>query len=141
MLLETAGRLADRGPVLVDVDVVLGVPDGYWRRVTATGGKTPASFVEWLADVEPTGGFSGRRRTPGGWCPARPWFRVPPGRGGLTAFTAEVDDGMLRSIDRAIGGNPVFAVSGIPGTVGAERRAAASSACGVWMKPDWDRPP
>ena len=116
-LLESAARLAARGPVLVGADMVLGVPEGYWRRVAEAGGKTPESFVEWLADTDPEGGFFGEAAEAGSWCPARPWFRVAPGRGGLTAFTAKVEGGMLRRIDGATGGKPVFAVSGIPGTV------------------------
>ena len=73
--------------MLVGADMVLGVPEGYWRRVAEAGGKTPESFVEWLADADPEGGFFGEAAEAGSWCPARPWFRVPPGRGGLTAFT------------------------------------------------------
>ena len=53
----------------------------------------------------------------------RPWFAVAPGPGGLNAFANQVDGGMLRAIEAATGAKPVFAVSGIPGTVGSGTRA------------------
>ena len=51
-----------------------------------------------------------------------PWFAVPPGHGGLRSFTAQAGDGFRRRIDHATQAKPLFAVSGIPGTVGSGTR-------------------
>ena len=120
-LLDAAVTLSKDGPVLVGVDVVLGLPRGYWSHARAPGG-VPASFVEWLAAYAPSDGLFGESCSASEWAPERPWFRVPPGRGGLNRYKAKVPGGMLRAIERATAGKPVFALSGIPGTVGSGTR-------------------
>ena len=79
-----------------------------------------ATFVEWLASLAPCGGFFGESVSAEEWVPERPWFRVPPGPGGLNGYKARVRGGMLRGIERATAGKP--ALSGIPGTVGSGTR-------------------
>ena len=123
-LLDLADRLARNGPVLVGVDVVLGVPEGYWRLVLQEHGRRPpATFVDWLAGLGGSKGFFETAAEPDEWRVDRPWFKVAEGDGGLTSFTSKVDDGMRRRVDVATRANPVFAVSGMPGTVGSGTRA------------------
>ncbi len=137
-LMETAGDFAYRGSVLVGVDAALGVSSGFWRLLdrnastqasagsNPSGGSDAQTFVDWLGRLDPDGPFfdpANTARDPQQWAPDRPWFRVAPGKGGLTAFTEHTDDKLLRRIDQATGGNPLFAVSGIPGTVGSGTRS------------------
>ena len=121
-LLEEAHRLARHGPVLVGIDLVFGVPRGYWKRARRLGEGDPATFVDWLGELDPTGDFFGTAASPEEWRIECPWFRVGSGLGGLNAFKQKVDGGMLRAVERSTGGKPVFAVSGIPGTVGSGTR-------------------
>lgn len=123
-LLELARRHALDGAVLIGVDVVLGVPAGYWRMVLDTWReRPPETFVDWLGGLDVSGGFFETVVAPGEWRAERPWFKVAEGPGGRTSFTSQVDGGMLRRIDAATGAKPVFAVAGIPGTVGSGTRA------------------
>ena len=123
-LLDLANRLARNGPVLVGVDVVLGVPQGYWRLVLEERRRRPpATFVEWLEGLGASNGFFETVVEPHEWRVDRPWFKVAQGDGGLTSFTSQVGDGMRRRVDIATHANPVFAVAGIPGTVGGGTRA------------------
>ena len=121
-LLDAAESLPERGPVVIGVDVVLGLPRGYWERVRRLGGEAPETFVDWLGGLDVAGEFFGTAGSADDWCIERPWFRVPPRRGGLNSFTSQLEGGMLRVVDAATGGKPVFAVSGIPGTVGSGTR-------------------
>ncbi len=115
--------LSKIGPVLIGIDVVFGVPASYWRLVQqAYGVNPPQTFVQWLAMIKQTGGFFDTVRDPQKWSISQPWFHVMDGRGGRTSFTNKVDDNMLRKVDHATGAKPVFAVSGIPGTVGSGTR-------------------
>ena len=123
-LLDLANRLARNAPVLVGVDVVLGVPQGYWRLVLEERRRRPpATFVEWLEGLGASTGFFETIVEPHEWRVDRPWFKVAEGDGGLTSFTSKVDDGMRRRVDVATHANPVFAVAGMPGTVGGGTRA------------------
>ena len=123
-LVDLATDLSRDGPVLVGVDVVLCVPEGYWRLVLDEQRRCPPqTFVDWLGGLGATEGFFETVADAGDWRVDRPWFSVPRGPGGLTSFTRQVPGGMHRSIDRATGANPLFAVSGIPGTVGSGSRA------------------
>ena len=121
-LLEEGQRLAVDGPVLVGADVVLGVPRGYWEQARRMGEGDPGTFVEWLAGLPSAGGFYETVTNPEEWRIEHPWFRVAKGPGGLDGFKRKVEGGMLRAVERATGGKPVFAVSGIPGTVGSGTR-------------------
>ena len=122
-LLKLAERLLGDGPVLIGVDVVLGVPEGYWQRVLEGRGlHPPATFVDWLGSLDLSGEFFETVVEPDEWRVDRPWFKVAKGAGGLTSFTSKVERRMLRRIDAATGAKPVFAVAGIPGTVGSGTR-------------------
>ena len=125
-LLALAERLCSQGSVLVGVDLALGVPRSYWELVLAEPryGR-PATFVNWLARLDSDSGFFDPANTVKDheqWRVGRPWFHVPPGKGGLTSFTQKACDGFLRRIDRKTKAKPVFTVSGIPGTVGSGTR-------------------
>ena len=125
-LMALARQLARKGTVLVGVDLALGVPRSYWESVLAAPryGR-PANFVNWLARLDSDSGFFDPANTVKDheqWRVGRPWFHVPPGKGGLTSFTQKTRDGFRRRIDQKIGAKPVFVVSGIPGTVGSGTR-------------------
>ena len=122
-LLDLAEQLPDKGPVLIGVDVVLGVPKGYWRMVLEKHqSHPPENFVDWLRSLDPSEEFFETVYQPTEWRVERPWFAVPKGKGGLRSFTNKVEGGMLRRIDAATGAKPVFAVAGMPGTVGSGTR-------------------
>ena len=116
-------NLSEDGTVLIGIDVVLGVPEGYWRLVQAgRRGHAPETFVDWLGGLGLSEEFFEIVVEPDEWRIDRPWFRVAGGDGGRTSFTSKVDGGMLRGLDVATGANPVFAVSGMPGVVGGGTR-------------------
>ena len=123
-LLELANTLRQSGPVLIGVDVVLGVSNGFWRMVLEKSGRhQPKNFVHWLRNIDLGSNFFNINDDPSKWHVDEPWFTVPSGKGGLTSFTEKVSDKFLRRIDRKTGAKPVFAVSGIPGVVGAGTRS------------------
>ena len=118
-LLDLAENLSQDGPVLIGIDVVLGVPEGYWRLVLDERcRRVPETFVEWLGGLGVSEGFFETVIDVNDWHVDRPWFRVPKGVGGLTSFTKKIHGGMRRKTDCATGAKALFAVSGIPGTVG-----------------------
>jgi 8-oxo-dGTP diphosphatase len=120
-LVRTAMQLRDRSgfAVVIAVDAVLGLPTVY-GRMTGTSGFRDA--VTWL---DAAGGLDAEVKEPADWTPARPFFRVPPGKGGLTRLVdaAGGPSSAKRQIEHRTGAKPVFAVSGIPGTVGSGSRA------------------
>lgn len=123
-LRSLARKYSSRGRVLVGVDLALGVSRGYWRRVfDGRYRRRPATFVGWLGVLDPSGGFFETTRDPGHWRVDRPWYAIQKGRGGRGSFERQVDDRFLRRIDAATGAMPLFAVSGVPGTVGSGTRA------------------
>ena len=125
-LLRLAAELAQRGPVLVGIDAALGVPAGYWDEVqTRDWGvqRRPANFIDWLSRLDSAHEFFEPVDDPARWRVDRPFFRVPGRKGGLSDFKNRFGDGFLRTIDERTGAKPLFAVSGIPGTVGSGTRA------------------
>ena len=123
-LLDLASDLRQSGPVLIGVDVVLGVSKGYWDMVLEKSGRHhPKNFVHWLRYLDPDSTFFNTNDAPTKWHVDEPWFTVPSGKGGLTSFTEKVSDGFRRRIDHETGAKPIFAVGGIPGVVGAGTRS------------------
>lgn len=123
-LLAVAREKAQRGPVLIGIDLVIGLPDRYWQALRQSGAcGCPASFVEWLGRLDPGSDFFRRVRSPPEWCIERPFFHVPSGKGGLKSFTNKLNGGFRRRIDIATGAKSPFVVSGIPGAVGSATRA------------------
>ncbi len=108
------------------IDAALGVPACYWRAVQVRdwgSGGTPATFIDWLSRLDSAHEFFEPVDDPAGWRVDRPFFRVPGRKGGLSDFKNRFGDGFLRTIDERTGAKPLFAVSGIPGTVGSGTRA------------------
>lgn len=125
-LLHLAAELAQRGSVLLGMDAALGIPPSYWRTVKEQGwgmGAKPANFVDWIRRLDPDTEFFEEVREPDEWEMGRPFFRVPGRSGGLSGFTSLFEDGFRRRIDELTGAKSMFAVSGIPGTVGSGTRA------------------
>lgn len=128
-VLEEASTWTRRGPVLATFDLPLGAPASYLTaaaRVPSWG--SPTAFVDFLPRACSTPHFFDATSSPVDWKVERPFFAVPPGPGGLTAYVeaAERQDvDLLRTVDRKTRAKTMFATSGIPGTVG-------SSACDLW---------
>ena len=122
-LLELARGLEDRGPVLVGLDLALGVPAGYWSQVIEQPRwRDVGSFLDWLPTLDPSSDFFETTPTAAAWRVDRPFFHIPKGKGSLTAYKDRIRGGLLRRIDGKVGAKPIFAVSGIPGTVGSGTR-------------------
>lgn len=122
-VLERAKTLRDAGPVLIGIDAALGLPSDYWRLATEQSPSLRSgTFVDWLQRFAPEDDFFDTVTDPACWRVERPWFAVQKGPGGLTSFTSKGEDGLLRRIDKATGAKTLFAVSGIPGTVGSGTR-------------------
>ena len=120
-MLDLARMLAGR--VLIGVDVGMGVSRGFWRLVLAScNGSPPDSFLHWLASIDPDSGFFETVAQPEEWSTRRPWFAVGKGPGGLTSFTRNTGDNLHRRLAAATTAKPIFAVSGIPGSVGSGTR-------------------
>lgn len=120
-LLAAARALGARhhAPVLVAIDAVLGLPNAFVR------GAGDAGFFDAVSRIHRGGGLDTIRPDPAQWQPGAPFFRVAPGAGGLGRFVAAAGgrSAVLRQIELRTGAKTVFAVSGIPGTVGAGSRA------------------
>jgi hypothetical protein len=125
----TFGSLIDhaerrRRPVLVAMDVVLGVPHPYFdRRREVIGWEDSSNFVDWLPRATRTAGFFDTASDVCEWSIARPFFAMPRGVGTRRSFVEAARFDLLRGVDRQCRGNPVFVVSGIPGSVGSASRA------------------
>lgn len=92
-------------PTLLGVDVAIGLPRGHG-----------AGFRAWL-ESSPDPIETRTSCEPDAWSMERPFFRVPAGRGALTAFRAR--GRLTRRLDDAVGGKSPFILSGIPGCVGS----------------------
>ena len=122
-VLGLAKTLRDAGPVLIGIDAALGLPSDYWRlAVEQSPPRRSDTFVDWLQRFAPEDDFFDTVTDPACWRVERPWFAVQKGAGGRTSFTSKGEDGLLRRIDKATGAKTLFAVSGIPGTVGSATR-------------------
>ncbi len=125
--LITTARRRDPGRTLVAIDAPFGVPTRFLaaaRRALDLG--PDATLLELIRRV-PSSWFEPVTR-PGDWSVARPFFKVPKGRGALTAFATAASAAacdLVRAIDRTTGAKSVFITSGIPGSVG-------SSAIDLW---------
>ncbi len=131
LLLEEAERLVRSDPVLVVLDVPLGVPQGYLAAVNREAGlgATP-TFIDLLTWTMTVPCFFNPTTDPRDWSLVRPFFVVAAGEGGRTAFDSAAAQlgvpSLLRQIDLQTNANRVFITAGIPGSVG-------SSACDIWM--------
>lgn len=122
-VLGLAKTLRDAGPVLIGIDAALGLPSDYWRlAVEQSPPRRSDTFVDWLQRFAPEDDFFDTVTDPACWRAERPWFAVQKGTGGRISFTSKGENDLLRRIDKATGAKPLFAVSGIPGTVGSGTR-------------------
>ena len=123
-LLASARERAHRGPVLIGIDLAIGLPDCYWQALLHSRRHgSPTSFVEWLGQRDPDSDFFRRVRSPAEWRIDRPFFRIAKGKGEKKSIEEKLDGGFYRRIDTKTGAKPLFAVSGIPGVVGSATRA------------------
>jgi len=129
-VMKEAELLASTGPVLVALDVPLGVPSGFLDTVRSSGVGALTSFLDLLLATASWPRFFDASQHPRDWGVHRPFFAVPAGDGGLTSYldaAKQLDvTSLLRRIDAQTGAKPVFVTAGIPGSVG-------SSARDVWM--------
>ena len=102
-LMSLARQLSKQGSVLVGIDVALGVPRSYWELVLAEPRYgQPATFIAWLGELGATSGFfdPGKKvKDHQQWRVDRPWFHVPPGKGGPTSH-------LLTERERPLGPSP-----------------------------------
>jgi hypothetical protein len=116
-ILKLAERLAEPfdGSALVAIDAVIGVPVGYGLQ---TGLECFPEVMDWL---DRQGALGRSIRDPEDWAPESPFFAVNAGEGGLKRYIerAGARAVLYRQCERVTGGNPVFATSGIPGSVGS----------------------
>jgi len=122
-LLERARSMRDetgRG-VWIGIDACIGLPAAYVERAGAR------DFSTAMLALQEGGGLDdgAEAQSAQSWSTAHPFFRVPAGRGGLTRFhqAAGGRSTLLRAIELRTAAKPVFALSGIPGTVGSGSRA------------------
>lgn len=130
-LLDEAQRFTSIGSVLVTVDAPLGVPESYLAALNRVfSGQAPTTFLELLASAASMPRLFDGSSVPGDWSPDRPFFAVPSGAGGLTAYVdaaASDEVSLYRGIDTQTSAKSVFIRSGIPGSVG-------SAACALWQE-------
>lgn len=118
-------ELQQHGPVLVSIDVVLGVPTRFFEEAVA---KTPSSnvddFVRWLCSKNADEKFWQTVPDANSWSVHSPFFQVPSGQGTKTKFEdAATRENLYRKVDELTNSKSVFIVSGIPGTVGSGSRS------------------
>lgn len=104
---------SQREPVIVGIDAVLGLPKAYAEAQSRYGDEL--TFLEWLRE---RGDSFFVINDTAGWKPEQPFYRVHKKK-----YPDAECGRVMRSVDRESGGNPMFAVSGIPGTVGHGTRA------------------
>ena len=116
--------------VLVSMDLVLGVPLRYWQQVRQLERWSQASdFLEWLRLLAVETEFWNTVGSSDEWSVAAPFYSVPKGKGSMLAFYESAGYDFYRDVDRRCRSNPMFCVSGIPGTVGSGTRAFWQELC------------
>ena len=122
-----------KSPVLIGVDVAIGLPDEYLRLLENQKGQ---HFVRWLFRQEPEFFNDPPLETPRpeSWL-SQPFFRVvsvDSGGRALNGFLTDIAERhgvkdsrrlVFREIDQEAGAQSLFVVSGIPGTVGHGTRS------------------
>ena len=128
-ILELAERLAqpfDRS-ALVAIDAVLGVPVSYGLQ---TGLESFPEAMDWL---NRQGALARSIRDPEEWRHEFPFFAVNAGEAGFNRYVERAGGRavLYRQCERVTGGKPVFAASGIPGSVGSGSAALWSEILGA----------
>ena len=117
-LISESVRMAKGGPVLIGIDVPIGIPKSF-----ASHPGDDLDFTQWLrTTVAHSSDFlrpCGRAEE---WLRERPFFAVQSGKGGYTRWVdlmrAERCE-PLRDVDRLTGAKSLFVTSGSPGSVGS----------------------
>jgi hypothetical protein len=119
-VIETGARHRKGAFALVAFDAPIGVPASYLNAARPIFDvRDSATFVDWLPAALDRPGFLDPIDRPEEWSPARPFFRVPAGRGGLGSFEAAASAHgveLKRAIEKETRGNSVFAFD-LPGQV------------------------
>lgn len=107
--------------VLIGIDAVLGLPREYLSLADLGDG---AGFLEFVRRTTTQPALLADSGT-GPWNPTSPFFAVPKGKGAFLSFVAAAGGRarFWRRVEERTRANPVFALSGIPGTVGSGSRA------------------
>jgi len=121
VLVDAAERYRAGGYALVAFDAPIGVPASYLAAARSMVGlPDDATFVDWLPTALRQVDFLEPVMRAEDWSPARPFFRVPAGKGGLTSMqdaARRYDVFLSRAIDIETGAKSVFAFD-LPGQVG-----------------------
>ena len=132
-VLEEAKTWTRRGPVLATFDLLLSAPASYLAAATRVPSwRSPTTFVDFLPRACSTPHFFEATSSPFDWRVEQPFFAVPPGPGGLTAYVEAarkqgVD--LLRTIDRKTRAKTMFATSGVPGCPASTILPGGNSDC------------
>ncbi len=105
------------GSVLIGIDAVIGVQESYLRQ--APGWREGMTFLDWLPTTQTLPHFFEAATEVAQLAAERPFFAVPTGVGGRRRFEQAATWEPRRRVEEALGGNPVFIVRGIPGSVGS----------------------
>ena len=106
-------------PVVVGIDAAIGFPATSWSRLTTYRPNMSANFIDSLLSSSLPADFFYPVARPDKWSPERPFIRPPAGRWSLKAFVEASNHGLYRHVDHRLNGNPMFVMSGIPGSVGS----------------------
>lgn len=114
-VLSLSDQISEGGSALIAIDAVLGLPALYGTQLSADNFWAAAN---WL---QQNGAFEVSVRNAADWTTASPFFAVKKGQGGLNQFIERAGGraSIYRQLERVTGANPVFATSGIPGSVGS----------------------
>ncbi|RMD88556.1 MAG: hypothetical protein D6807_05470, partial [Alphaproteobacteria bacterium] len=124
-LVRRAASMAQ--PVLIGVDAAIGYPGRAWAGLVGSRRPRPKTFIDFLFDGPRPPGFFAPVRRPEDWSPETPFISPPAGSWSLNEYIAASGDALYREIDRRLNGNPIFLMSGMPGTVG-------SGTCALWQE-------
>lgn len=118
-LVRASREVGGDRPVLIGIDAVLGVPT-LWAE--AVGAR---DFAGALALLAGRGALEGELAAGSRFDPFHPFFRVPRGRGALSAWVrAAGGPGLFRrQVEEGLPASSAFAAAGIPGAVGGATRA------------------
>jgi len=127
-LIRVASEDVRGGRSVVAFDAPIGVPASYLAAVRP--GPGPFTFVDWLPGTLAIPGFYEPSKSVAEWSPRRPFFAVPPGKGGRSRWEESLRALHIdprRRIDRKARGSSPFIAAGTAGSVG-------SAAAAIWQE-------
>ena len=112
---------------LIAIDVAIGLPVGLLSQWAQHAGEKAdyANLADYLRRPPAGADWLGEAPNAQQWSCDRPYIRVPPGNGSLTAFRNRAGDlqiNLTRVVDDMTGGKSPLILSGIPGSVGSGSR-------------------